>query len=148
MYILEQIQRYRLQTREGLSCSSVARQSASPGIGGRWYVIPLHSFFTVLMSIALSASAKVTLTQVFLSTFNQPTSRAKYVFPVPARAAVCAFEMRTEDGHVITGVAKEKEKAAREHATAIRQGRLTGLVEWATDDGTRQIIAHRLRTSG
>lgn len=85
-------------------------------------------------------SAKVTLSQEFVNTSDEPTPRAKYVFPVPARAAVCAFEMRTEDGRVIAGVAKEKEKAAREHAAAIRQGKLTAHVEWATDDSTHFML--------
>ena len=48
--------------------------------------------------------------------------------------------MRTEDGHIITGVVKEKRKAAEEHQKAIRQGRITGLVEWATDDGNVSLI--------
>ncbi|KAJ3482315.1 hypothetical protein NLI96_g7056 [Meripilus lineatus] len=87
-----------------------------------------------VQAVIVDVSAKVTLSQVFLNPLKAPTFRAKYVFPVPARAAVCAFEMRTEDGRVITGVAKEKEKAAAEHKAAIRQGRMTGLVEWATDD--------------
>ena len=78
----------------------------------------------------------MTLSQVFVNDSEVPTTRAKYVFPVPARGAVCAFEIRTQDGRVIKGIAKEKEKAAQEHAKAIRQGRLTSLVEWATDDGT------------
>ncbi len=84
--------------------------------------------------------ARVTLAQVFSNTSSDPTIRAKYVFPVPAQAAVCAFEMRTEDGRVITGTAKEKRKAAEEHEKAARQGRMTGLVEWATDDGNYRFL--------
>ena len=80
-------------------------------------------------------SAIVSLRQKFWHYLPSPASQAKYVFPVPARAAVCGFEMRTEDGRVITAVAKEKETARREHAQAIRQGRLTGLVEHVKDDG-------------
>ena len=34
-------------------------------------------------------------------------------------AAVCAFEMQMEDGHVIIGVAKEKQKAEKEHLKTI-----------------------------
>ena len=80
-------------------------------------------------------SATVTLTQSFWQCSPDPSSEAKYVFPVPARAAVCGFEMRTEDGRVITAVAKEKEIARKEHAQAVRRGRLTGLVEHVKDDG-------------
>ncbi len=61
------------------------------------------------------------------------------MFPVPARAAVCGFEMRTEDGRSITAVAKEREEAQREHEQAIQQGMMTGLVEHVTDDGRRAI---------
>ena len=57
------------------------------------------------------------------------------MFPVPAKSAVCGFEMRTEDGRVLTAVAKEKDTARREHQQAILQGRLTGLVEHVSDDG-------------
>ncbi len=82
-------------------------------------------------------SAKVQLSQAFVNNSNVPTPRAKYVFPVPARAAVCAFEMQMEDGRVVSGIAKEKQKAAQEHRKAMREGRVTSLMEWATDDGMR-----------
>ncbi len=90
-------------------------------------------------SDACSVSAKVALSQVFVNSSDAPTPRAKYIFSVPARAAVCAFEMQMEDGRVITGIAKENQKAAEEHRKAIRQGRVTSLMEWAKDDGTRSI---------
>ena len=45
--------------------------------------------------------------------------------------------MRTEDGRVVKAVAKEKETARQEHEQAIKQGKLTGLVEHVTDDGRR-----------
>ncbi|KAI0078065.1 VIT-domain-containing protein [Panus rudis PR-1116 ss-1] len=82
----------------------------------------------------IDVSAAVTFTQIFANTATEWSRRAKYVFPVPARAAVSAFEMRTEDGRVITGIAKEKEQATNDHEKAIKEGRRTGLVEWATDD--------------
>lgn len=44
--------------------------------------------------------------------------------------------MRTEDGRVIHGVAKETEAARREHRQAIREGKMTGLVEHVSDDST------------
>jgi hypothetical protein len=43
--------------------------------------------------------------------------------------------MKFEDGHVIVGIAKEKELAAEEHERALREGKASGLVEWATNDG-------------
>ena len=75
------------------------------------------------------------LTQTFTNTSDTSTSRAKYVFPVPSRAAVCAFEMIHADGRTIVGVSKEKQKATEEHEAAIREGKFTGLLEWVTDDG-------------
>ena len=97
-----------------------------------------HQASFVLSAVLRGAhlvSATVTLTQTFWQYSPQPVSRAKYVFPVPARAAVCGFEMRTEDGRIITAISMEKETARREHEQAIQQGRLTGLVEHVQDDG-------------
>lgn len=79
----------------------------------------------------------MTLTQVFCKYSARPTGRAKYVFPLPSRAAVCGFEMRTEAGKVLKAVSKEKKKAQQEHAAAIQQGKMTGLVEHVTDDSQR-----------
>ena len=80
-------------------------------------------------------SARITLQQIFHNTSENSTSRAKYVFPVPARAAVCAFEMRMGDGRVVIGLVKEKTNARKEHEQAIQRGKSTALIEWATDDG-------------
>ncbi len=82
-----------------------------------------------------TVAATVTLTQTYWQCSPLATCHAKYVFSVPARAAVCGFKMHTEDGRSITAVAKEKEEARREHEQAIQQGRMTGLVEHVTDDG-------------
>ncbi|EKM51518.1 uncharacterized protein PHACADRAFT_186981 [Phanerochaete carnosa HHB-10118-sp] len=82
----------------------------------------------------VDVSAVVTITQQFWQYSPAKLERAKYVFPVPARAAVCGFEMTAGDGTVIVAVAKEKEEAKREHEEAISRGYLTGLVEHVTDD--------------
>ena len=81
------------------------------------------------------ATAKVTLTQTFKNASEHSTPQTRYVFPLPARSAVCAFEMWTDDGRHIRGVAKERKQAAQEHKQAIKAGKLTSLVEWSTDDG-------------
>jgi Vault protein inter-alpha-trypsin domain len=57
------------------------------------------------------------------------------VFPVPARAAVCAFSMANQEGSIIYGVAKEKSQAIEEYEAGVVEGKLSGLVEWVTDDG-------------
>jgi hypothetical protein len=79
-------------------------------------------------------SAIVTVIQLFWQYSPNSLPRAKYIFPVPARAAVCGFEMMAEDGTMITAVAKEKEEARREHQAALQQGYMTGLVEHVSDD--------------
>lgn len=79
-------------------------------------------------------SARVVLSQVFENASDSPTSRAKYVFPLPASAAACAFELEHADGRVIVGVAKEKSEAAQAFQSAMDAGRTAGLVEWVTDD--------------
>ncbi|KAK7680421.1 hypothetical protein QCA50_016662 [Cerrena zonata] len=84
--------------------------------------------------VVVDVTAKVALTQTFSNSSKQSTRQTRYVFPIPARSAVCAFEMRTNDGRTIRGVAKERKQAAEEHRQAIRAGKLTSLVEWSTDD--------------
>ncbi|KAG1770298.1 hypothetical protein EV702DRAFT_672376 [Suillus placidus] len=79
-------------------------------------------------------SARVVLSQVFENVSESPTNRAKYVFPLPASAAACAFELEHEDGRVIFGVAKEKSEAAKAFQSAVDAGKTAGLVEWVTDD--------------
>ena len=95
-----------------------------------------------LILIFSIVSAMVTLTQTFWQCTNSPTSEARYVFPIPAHAAVCGFEMRKEDGQLIKAVVKEKEAAYREYVEAIQQGKMTGLVEHVTDDGKKDLITH------
>ncbi|KAG2040569.1 von Willebrand factor type A domain-containing protein [Suillus americanus] len=79
-------------------------------------------------------SARVVLSQVFENVSESPTSRAKYVFPLPESAAACAFELEHADGRVIVGVAKEKSEAAQAFQSAVDAGKTAGLVEWVTDD--------------
>ena len=79
-------------------------------------------------------SAIVTITQHFWQYSPDRLERAKYVFPIPARSAICGFKMTAPDGTIVTAIAKEKEEAKREHETAITQGYMTGLVEHVTDD--------------
>jgi hypothetical protein len=43
----------------------------------------------------------------------------RYTFPLPAHVAVCAFEKQFADGHVITGLSKEKTQTALEYKKAI-----------------------------
>ncbi|KAG8219177.1 VIT domain-containing protein, partial [Butyriboletus roseoflavus] len=79
-------------------------------------------------------SSRIVLSQTFYNPSDEPTGRAKYVFPLPANAAVCAFELELEDGSVIIGEVKEKEEAALTFTRAVEQGKPTALVERVTDD--------------
>jgi hypothetical protein len=62
---------------------------------------------------------------------------AEYVFPIPARAAVCAFEMKTQDGREVHGVVKEKVQAKRDYDNAVARGKWAGLLSEASKDGRR-----------
>ena len=79
-------------------------------------------------------SSRIVLTQTFYNPSDKPTGRAKYVFPLPSNAAVCAFELELEDGQVIVGEIKEKEEAAQTFTHAVEQGKVVALVERVTDD--------------
>lgn len=79
------------------------------------------------------------MTQTYSNTSDKATSRAKYVFPVPASAAVCAFEMRTPDGRIVTGICKEKNQAREEYERAIRDGKFAANLEFVTDDSQSAI---------
>ncbi|KAH8102055.1 hypothetical protein BXZ70DRAFT_49953 [Cristinia sonorae] len=111
----------------GFGASGVVHHNAQ----GHLTSLPLSQVSVAVLVI--DVSARVTLTQTFYNPSDEPSPRAKYVFPLPASSAVCAFEMRSDD-RVIHGVAKERQQAKEEHEQAAQQGKLTSLVEWATDD--------------
>ncbi len=67
------------------------------------------------------------LTQVFVNVHPQ-TIEAVYIFPLPARAAVSAFTMRTKDREV-KGVLQERGQARANYAQAISEGKQAALVE-------------------
>ncbi|KAI0696149.1 hypothetical protein BC835DRAFT_1343242 [Cytidiella melzeri] len=94
--------------------------------------LPFERLTAIIQIVDVSATVKVT--QEFWQYSANSIPGGRYVFPVPSRAAVCGFEMRSEDGKVIKAVAKERQQARKEHEAAIQQGLMTGLVEHATDD--------------
>lgn len=87
--------------------------------------------------------ASVTLTQHFVNT-NRTTipTEARYVFPVPVGGAVCAFEMRTTDGHVVLGQVKEALQAEAEFKDAVAQKKTAGLLVKAAPDGKEESANH------
>lgn len=80
-------------------------------------------------------SAHIVVFHTFKNDSENATGRAKYVFPVPARATVCAFEMKTSDGKFVVGEVKEKTEAEARYRTAVDAGKMAGMVNWAGDDG-------------
>ena len=74
------------------------------------------------------------LTQVYSNSSALKNAEARYLFPVPANAAVCAFSMETAEG-MIRAVVKEKEIASREYENAVSKGTWAGLLEQVTGDG-------------
>ena len=108
-------------------------------VDGMCAISYVHANMSTINALYTLVSARVTVRQVFINSSQTSTSRAKYIFPLPAHAAVCAFEMHTSGGRRIIGEAKEKSQAKSEHREALAQGKLTGLVENAADDGEREI---------
>ncbi|KAG6919553.1 hypothetical protein DXG01_004216 [Tephrocybe rancida] len=84
--------------------------------------------------LIVDVSARVTLRQTYINPTNTVTSRCKYMFPVPASAGICAFNMETSDGRILRGEAKDKDIARKEYEDALQAGQLAGLVNHATDD--------------
>ncbi|KIY45222.1 hypothetical protein FISHEDRAFT_49632 [Fistulina hepatica ATCC 64428] len=85
--------------------------------------------------LVIDVSARITLTQVYTNPLTQPTSGAKYCFPVPASGAICAFSMtRQSDGHVIVGEVHENQTARQRFDQALEEGQQAGLVEYVSDD--------------
>ncbi|KAJ7596778.1 hypothetical protein C8J56DRAFT_918310 [Mycena floridula] len=103
------------------------------GGGGQKIHLPLDEVRVKVF--ILDVSARVIVTQCFSNPSDHPTSRALYCFPVPASAAICAFEMRTiSEGRVHRGIAKEKQQARAEFEKAVREGRDAGLLECIAAD--------------
>ncbi|GAA6037833.1 hypothetical protein JCM8097_005062 [Rhodosporidiobolus ruineniae] len=81
----------------------------------------------------LDLSAQVNLTERYRNE-SSDTVECSYVFPVPARGAVCAFAMVKEDGTKVVGVVEEKEQARKTYEEAVEAGKLASLTEQATPD--------------
>lgn len=94
-------------------------------------------------------SARVILTQLYISDHNDSSSRAQYIFPVPVTGAVCAFEMRATGGQAVTGIVMERSKAKKEYDIAISNDKWAGLLYETTPDGkSRRTHLHDVLKSG
>ncbi|KAJ8091380.1 hypothetical protein PM082_015098 [Marasmius tenuissimus] len=102
------------------------------GVPGTHAYLPVQEVRADVLII--DVSARVTLTQVFSNSSSHPTSRAVYYFPVPADAAICAFEMSLGNGRVIRATCKEKTQAREDFEAALLQGKQASMLEWVTDD--------------
>jgi hypothetical protein len=87
----------------------------------------------------LIVSAQVELTQVYANADALQNTGARYLFPIPANAAVCAFRMETADGRVVHAFVKEKEAAKQEYESAVKKGKWAGLLEQVTGDGELRV---------
>ncbi|KAF8578905.1 hypothetical protein K439DRAFT_1620948 [Ramaria rubella] len=88
--------------------------------------------------------ARVVLSQVYSHEGQDILPEAYYVFPVPARAAVCSFEMHTRNGDRLKGVVKELSQAKEDYEEARRRGWLTGLLEQFRQDGRTLLYTYTL----
>ncbi|KZS96829.1 VIT-domain-containing protein [Sistotremastrum niveocremeum HHB9708] len=95
--------------------------------------LPLKSV-TVNAFIA-DVAARVTLTQRYVNVINTsiPTA-AQYLFPIPAHAAVCGFEMKSSGGRVIKGIVKDTAEAEKEFQAAIADDKWAGILKEVTSD--------------
>ena len=73
--------------------------------------------------------------QRFYNASPTRTGRAKYCFPIPASAVICAFQLKSSDGRIVKGECKEKDLAEEEYEAAVASGQLAGLLDYVTDDG-------------
>ncbi|RXW16012.1 hypothetical protein EST38_g9851 [Candolleomyces aberdarensis] len=80
------------------------------------------------------ADARITLVQRFYNPTPNRIGRAKYCFPVPASAAICAFQFKSSDGRILRGECKEKDLAQEQYEAAVASGQMAGLLEYVTDD--------------
>jgi len=81
----------------------------------------------------VDVSAQVVVRQQYK---NDGTARAdcSYQFPVPARAAVTAFALVKEDGSRVVGIVQEKHEARITYDEAVKEGKLSSLMEQASPD--------------
>jgi Ca-activated chloride channel family protein len=72
-------------------------------------------------------AAEVIIEQTFRNSLSE-VIEATYIFPLPDRAAVTAFQMRVKD-RVIDGLLKERSQAREDYDAAIREGHRASIAE-------------------
>lgn len=98
--------------------------------------ILLNAVCRLLKLPIVIVSALVVITQRYSTTSsNGSLTNARYLFPIPEGASVCAFKMELTNGSVVSGVVKDTEKAKKVFQDAVSQGEWAGLAYEITADG-------------
>ncbi|MBI3461936.1 MAG: protein kinase, partial [Planctomycetes bacterium] len=90
-------------------------------------LVPIPLKRTDVRAAITAAAAEVTVTQVFVNTYERAIE-ATYVFPLPENAAVHRLRMRIGE-RTIEGVVREKEEARETYEQARQEGHGAALVE-------------------
>ncbi|KAJ7058071.1 von Willebrand factor type A domain-containing protein [Mycena amicta] len=98
-----------------------------------------HRFVSLpLLNVHADASIKELAAQVKLTqTYSNDAAfaiEATYMFPIPARAAVCSFVMIKQDGTRVVGIVQEKQEARETYNAAVAAGQQASLLEQQTPD--------------
>ena len=109
------------------------------GVFGLYYFHSSKPVTLPLVSVRATASLKDLVARVSLAqTYHNDSPHlieATYTFPIPARGAVCSFQMVKEDGTKVVGLVQEKEEARRTYDSAVDEGKLASLMEQQSPDG-------------
>ena len=77
--------------------------------------------------------ARVTLSMCFVNHRDKPLE-VEYRFPLDPSVALCGFEIVLEDGRIIEGVVKEKQRAKQTYDDAVSSGHGAYLLERVRDN--------------
>ncbi|KAJ7279005.1 vault protein inter-alpha-trypsin domain-containing protein [Mycena rebaudengoi] len=107
-------------------------------IFGLFYYYERQRISLPLLNVRAEASIKELAAQVKLTqTYGNDAAfpiEATYLFPIPARAAVCGFVMIKQDGTKVVGCVQEKQDARKTYDAAVAQGKQASLMEQQTPD--------------
>lgn len=99
-------------------------------------VLCFFTYQTYFLTEATQVSALVVLNQQYKNSSKYGTlTAARYIFPIPDSAAVCAFKMKATDGRIVTGVVKETKNAMNMFEEAVNNGSWAGITYEITSDG-------------
>ncbi|KAJ7279045.1 von Willebrand factor type A domain-containing protein, partial [Mycena rebaudengoi] len=112
--------------------------STHSSVFGLFYYREEQRISLPLLNVRAEASIKELAAQVTLNqTYGNDAAfpiEATYLFPIPARAAVCGFVMIKQDGTRVVGCVQEKQEARKTYDAAVAQGKQASLMEQQTPD--------------